>query len=107
MDVTHWLTLAAEKEQSDEFLFHAPTEAITFVIPSGTHLSVESRGVCHHHAQKADMPSVGSSPAQYQQAGSSGSLGPSAEPAEKAFFCADLDGAFVSCNAAFSRLFGY
>ena len=53
------------------------------------------------------MPSVGSSPAQYQQAGSSGSLGASAEPTEKAFFCADLDGAFVSCNAAFTRLLGY
>jgi PAS domain S-box-containing protein len=53
------------------------------------------------------MPSVGTSPGQYHESSSSRSLGPRAEPAEKAFFCADLDGAFVSCNAAFSRLLGY
>jgi PAS domain S-box-containing protein len=53
------------------------------------------------------MPSVGTSPGQYHESSSSRSLGPRAEPVEKAFFCADLDGAFVSCNAAFSRLLGY
>ena len=53
------------------------------------------------------MPSVGTSPGQYHESSSSRSLGPRAEPAEKAFFCADLDGEFVSCNAAFSRLLGY
>ena len=53
------------------------------------------------------MPSVGTSPGQYQPSSSSRSLGASAEPAEKAFFCADLDGGFVSCNAAFTRLLGY
>ena len=53
------------------------------------------------------MPSVGTSPGQYYESSSSRSLGPRAEPAEKAFFCADLDGEFVSCNAAFSRLLGY
>jgi len=50
---------------------------------------------------------VGTSPGQYHDSSSSRSLGPRAEPAEKAFFCADLDGEFVSCNAAFSRLLGY
>ena len=50
---------------------------------------------------------MGTSPGQYQPSSSSRSLGASAEPAEKAFFCADLNGEFVSCNSAFSRLLGY
>jgi PAS domain S-box-containing protein len=53
------------------------------------------------------MPSVGTSPGHYQPSSSSRSLGASAEAAEKALFCADLDGEFISCNAAFTRLFGY
>lgn len=53
------------------------------------------------------MPSLGTSPGQYQQSSSSRSSDASAEPAQKVFFCADLDGEFISCNAAFTRLFGY
>ena len=53
------------------------------------------------------MPSVGTSPGQYPPSSSSRSLDANAEQAEKAFFCVDLDGEFLSCNAAFTRLLGY
>jgi transcriptional regulator with PAS, ATPase and Fis domain len=64
--------------------------------------------LCHHHAQKADMPTTGYSAAKQVDTSPSGSSqAVNAEPGEKAVFCADLNGEFVGCNAAFTRWFRY
>lgn len=52
------------------------------------------------------MPIAGHKAAQYQ-AGSTPSSASAIDSSEKALFCADLNGEFVGCNSAFSRLFGY
>jgi PAS domain S-box-containing protein len=64
--------------------------------------------LCHHHAQKADMPTTGYSAAKQVDTSPSGSSqAVNTDPAEKAVFCADLNGEFVGCNAAFTRWFRY
>ncbi|HZQ94152.1 MAG TPA: sigma 54-interacting transcriptional regulator [Candidatus Sulfotelmatobacter sp.] len=54
------------------------------------------------------MSSAGTSSAPHPQPTSprTDSTG-TAEPAEKAVFCVDLNGEFVGCNSAFARMFGY
>jgi PAS domain S-box-containing protein len=52
------------------------------------------------------MPTAGHKAAQYEPNSSPSSIS-AADSSEKAVFCADLNGQFVGCNSAFSRLFGY
>src|ERR1043165_2029371 len=93
--------------EPDHFYLDICANPITFVTRFDTHGSVQTRRLCHH-AQKADMPTTGYSAAKQVDTSPSGSSqAANTDPAEKAVFCADLNGEFVGCNAAFTRWFGY
>ncbi len=53
------------------------------------------------------MPAAGYSSRMYGNSVTSQNVSPESVSVEKAIFCADLNGEFLACNAAFSRMFGY
>jgi PAS domain S-box-containing protein len=53
------------------------------------------------------MPTAGYSSGRYPDSDSSGNLAATPDFRGNAVFCADLNGEFVGCNTAFTRLFGY